>query len=415
MNKSVTRLVVASGVLLLGAAGWFVVPRFWSGGDRNREGHVVAPAPPTSAHAGHAGGAPVAAPPAPGPGDAPPGYAPVVLPGEREQRFGVRTEPAKEAVLSRTVRTVGLIRTDETRESTVRVKWSGWIEGDTAAFVGQSVRKGDELFRVYSPDLVVAQQEYLVARRRREAARTGSADAGVSLDSAEALYDAARTKLRLWDVPDDLVARIDASQEPERVVSARAPRAGTILERSARPGLYVEPSMDLYTIADLSMVWVLADVYEFEAPLARVGQEGTFQLLGGGPAEVPVTVAFVAPTVDSMTRTVKVRFEVPNPDGTLRPGAFGTVRLPISLGPALTVPSDAVIDTGTRSILFVRTGPGLFSPREVTLGAHADDRVQILAGLVAGEEVVVRAQFLLDSESRLRGATGASAPAHGGH
>jgi Cu(I)/Ag(I) efflux system membrane fusion protein len=343
------------------------------------------------------------------------GHATVELQPDRIQRFGIRSEPARREALVREVRTVGIVRTDETRESHVHVKWEGWIQEFFVSYVGQQVARGDPLFSVYSPDLVAGQQELLVALARAAAAR-GSARPG-ERESAEALLDTARTKLRLFDVPPEAIAQIEQEGRVLRALTVRAPRSGTVIEKTALPGMYVEPPMDLYTIADLSRVWVLADLYEYEAPFVRVGQAARFTPVGieGDPADVEATVAFLAPTVGADTRTVKIRLELPNEDGRLRPGAYGTVRLEIPLEPALAIPADAVLDTGTRQLVFVDAGEGLFEPRAVRLGARAGGRVQVLDGLAEGERVVTRAQFLLDSESRLRATAEAGAAPHGAH
>jgi Cu(I)/Ag(I) efflux system membrane fusion protein len=358
-----------------------------------------------------------AAPEAPGAHAAhrPEGYAPVPVEPERIQRFGIRSEAARREALVREVRTVGVVRTDETRESHVHVKWEGWIQEFFVSYVGQQVARGDPLFSVYSPELVTGQQELLVALARAVAAR-GSARPG-ERESAQALLDTARTKLRLFDVPPEAIAQIEQEGRVLRALTVRAPRSGTVIEKIALPGMYVEPQMDLYTIADLSRVWVLADLYEYEAPFVRAGQPARFMPVGAeaAPADLQATVAFVAPTVGAETRTVKIRLELPNEDGRLRPGAYGTVRLEIPLEPALVVPADAVLDTGTRQLVFVDAGEGRFEPRAVRLGARAGGRVQVLEGLAEGERVVTRAQFLLDSESRLRATAEAGAEPHGAH
>jgi Cu(I)/Ag(I) efflux system membrane fusion protein len=335
---------------------------------------------------------------------------------ERVQMFGLRTEPATKGALTREVRTVGVVRTDETRESHIHVKWMGWIEQFFVSYVGQSVERGDPLFSVYSPDLVTAQQELLVAKARFDGAER-SERAG-EREAARSLLATARTKLRLFDVAPDAIAEIEQRGEVLRAITIRAPRGGTVIEKNALPGMYIEPEMDLYVIADLSRVWVLADLYEYEVPFVKVGQEALFTPIGveGSPPELTAKVVFIDPKVDLATRTVKVRLDLANPDGRLRPGAYGTVRLEIPIGEAVAVPSDAVIDTGTRKIVFVQTGAGRFEPRSVKLGARAGTRVQVLEGLSDGERVVTRAQFMLDSESRLRAAAASgAAPRHGGH
>ena len=366
------------------------------------EGHVPKAGgdAPHGSHAGHADRS----------GEGVSGYAPVTLPSERVQRIGVRTEEARREALTRSIRTVGIVRTDETREAHIHVKWSGWIEEFFVSFVGQAVRKGDPLFSVYSPDLVTAQQEFLIAVRR-----AGGETAGVpgKEPSGDALLAASRTKLRLWDVPEEAIQALEKGGELQRTVTVRAPRDGVVVERMALPGKFVEPAMDLYTIADLSRVWVLADLYEYEAPLVKIGSTARFSPVGVRGEGIAATVAFLAPTVDAMTRTVKARLEVPNVDGALRPGAYGTVFLDLPLTESVTVPSDAVIDTGARQVLFVKVGDGVFEPRAVRLGSRGGDRVQVLEGVRDGESVVTRAQFLLDSESRIRGA--GTAPGHSGH
>jgi Cu(I)/Ag(I) efflux system membrane fusion protein len=345
----------------------------------------------------------------------PAGYAPVDIDPGRVQTFGVRSEPATKTALTREVRTVGVVRTDETRESHIHVKWMGWIDQFFVSYVGQSVKRGDPLFSVYSPDLVTAQQELLVAKARLESAER-SERAG-ERESARSLLETARAKLELFDVSPDAIAAIEKRGEVLRTVTVRAPRSGTVIEKRALPGMYIEPEMELYLIADLSRVWVLADLYEYEVPFVSVGQGAVFSPVGveGTPPELPAKVVFVDPSVDMSTRTVKVRFELENAEGRLRPGAYGTVRLEIPLGEALTVPSDAVLDTGTRQLLFVQTGEGRFEPRAVRLGASAGARVQVLEGLAEGERVVTRAQFMLDSESRLRAAARGGGTPHGAH
>lgn len=362
---------------------------------RQHQGHEGAAQDP---HAGHQ-----TAEPAQGL----PGYSTVTLTPERIQRIGVRTEKARKQSLTRLVRSVGIVRTDETLESHIHVKWNGWIEEFFAAYVGQTVKKGDPLFSVYSPDLVTAQHELLIAARRGKSETQGFA--------ADAL-DASRTRLKRWDVPDDVIAEVEKSGRVQRAVTIRSPRDGIILEKMALPGMYVEPAMNLYTVADLSRVWVMVDLYEYEAPLIRKGAKARFVPVGGTGEEFPATVAFVAPTVDPAARTVKVRLELPNPEFRIRPGAYGSALIDVSLSEAVTIPADAVIDTGVRQIVFIAQGGGRFEPRSVRLGWRAQDQVQVLQGVADGDDVVTRAQFMLDSESRLRaaGTTGGHA-GHGGN
>lgn len=358
--------------------------------------------------AGHAGGhtGREDSPPA-ATGPSRPERVTVELSPEFAQRIGVRTTRATRSALRRTVRTVGIVRTDETRESHVHVKWDGWIEDLHASFVGQQVKRGDPLFSVYSPELLSSQYELLISRRR-------GAGIGPGADASAAALRSVRDRLRLWDVPDDEIDAIEKSGEPRHAITVRAPRDGTIIEKRALAGMYVEPGMELYTIADLSRVWVLADLYEFEAPLVATAQKALFEPVGRPGAALEATVAFVYPTVDPMSRTVKVRLEMDNASGTLRPGSYGTVRIEVASPDGVVIPFDAVLDTGRRQVVFVRTAAGAFEPRDVRLGAIASPDVQILDGIAEGEEVVTRAQFLLDSESRLRASSGPG-PGHTGH
>lgn len=336
-----------------------------------------------------------------------PGYAPVPLVPEVIQKFGVRTERAENKFLVDTVRTAGIVRADETRETRIHTKWSGWIDEFFASFVGQTIRKGDPLFSVYSPDLVTAQQEFLLAAR---AAREQPGEPN------ERALAAARSRLRFWDVPEETLREIERTGKLQRTVTIRAPRDGTLVRKAVAPGMYIEPSMELYVLADLSSVWVLVDLYEYEIPRISVGQKARFVPVGATGEEFEAKVAFIPPAVSPETRTVKVRLEIANDPMRLRPGEYGTVSLEIPLGEAVAIPADAVIDTGTRQVAFVHRGGGLFEPRELRLGARAGDRVQILAGIEEGEEVVTRAQFMLDSESRLRAAAAAGGkPDHIGH
>ena len=396
MRVSELSKVVALAAALATLAACSRAPEPAPSGHPGHGDHV--PAPAQDPHAGHDAASTNAAAPLDG-------YAHVELTAERIQKFGVRTENAVRAALTRSVRTVGVVRTDETRESEVHVKWDGWIEEFFVSFVGQKVKKGDPLFSVYSPDLFGAQQELITAARRAAAAPD---------TAANSMLAAARGKLRHWDVPDETIAQIEKSGEIRRAITVNAPRDGTVLTRAAVPGMMVNPSMALYTIADLSRVWVIADVYEFEAPAVRLGQKARFVPVGSDGTVIDGEVAFVAPTVDPMTRTVKVRLSVPNESGSLRPGAYGTVRIEIPVPEGIVVPSDAVIDTGDRTIVFVDRGEGMFEPRAVKLGARVGPQVQVTDGLREGEPVVTRAQFLLDSESRIRGAAG-GAPSHSGH
>lgn len=328
-------------------------------------------------------------------GGMPSGHAEIAIPTERQQRIGLKLADVTRTTLGGAVRATGVIAANEQREAHVHSRLMGYVRDLFVNTIGQKVSKGQALYTIYSQDLIVAQQEYLRARQ-----------------FSPELAAAARERLRLWEVPDDQIRAIEAKNTPQEKVTVRSPISGTVIEKSIVKGHFVEPDMMLYRIADLSEVWVIAEVYEYE--LGRIDTKGTATIRIEGRAE-PLTAAidYVYPTVDQASRTVKVRLELPNPRGELRPGSFATVELPVAAGELLTIPEEAVIDTGVRQVVYVAVTGDRFRPVEVEIGRRADGRAEVRRGLSERDRVVVSAQFLVDSESRLR-ASGTS-PAHGGH
>jgi Cu(I)/Ag(I) efflux system membrane fusion protein len=356
-----------------------------AGGKAGPSGSTPAQPPPPAGHEGHAREAP---------GGMPEGYAEVRVAPERQQLIGLKVAKAERGRLTGTVRASALVQSDETREAHVHSKLMGWVQELYVNAVGQPVKKGQPLYSLYSQDLFAAQQEYLRARA-----------------TFPDLAAAARARLRLWDVPEDQIKRIERDGAQKGIIF-RSPIGGTVIEKQVLAGHYVEPEMLLYRIADLSRVWVVADVYEFE--VNRLDKQGTAQVEVQGVTEpVQAKVDYVYPTVDPVSRTVKVRLVVPNSQGTLRPGSFATVELPTLPTEALWIPDEAVVDTGTRQVVYVALGDGRFRPTLVKVGRRASGQVEVREGLAAGDSVVVSAQFLIDSESRLRGVSGPSK--HGGH
>jgi membrane fusion protein, copper/silver efflux system len=346
-------------------------------------------------HEGHGGAAPPAAAPAHAAhGALPEGHAEVTVTPDRQQLVGLKLAPVESSALGGTVRATGIVQADEKREAHVHSRLMGWVRVLHVNTVGQKVKKGQPLYALYSQDLLVAQQEYLRARK-------------FSPDLAAA----ARERLRLWEIPDDQIAEIERRDAPLEEMTVRSPIAGTVIEKNVVQGHFVEPDMMLYRIADLSRVWVVAEVYEYE--LGRVDRAGKAQIQVEGVATpLVVPIDYVYPTVDLTSRTVKVRLVVDNPKGELRPGNFAVVELPARGGDVLSVPEEAVIDTGLRQIVYVAAGEGSFRPVEVETGRRNDGRVEIRGGVAVGDRVVVSAQFLIDSESRLRATP---TRAHGGH
>lgn len=347
-----------------------------------------------SGHAGHAGADAAPADHA-AHGGVPEGHAEIEIPKDRQQLIGLETAPAERTSIDATVRATATVQVEETREAHVHSKLMGYVRALHVDKVGQKVKKGQPLYSIYSQELLVAQQEYLRARK-------------FSTD----LANAARERLRLWDIPEDQIREIEEKGEPVEAIVVRSPIGGTVIEKSIVKGHFVEPDMMLYRIADLSRVWVIAEVYEYE--LGRVDRKGTATIHVEGLADpITATIDYVYPTVDQASRTVKVRMVVANKAGTLRPGNFATVELPALGGDVLTIPDQAVIDTGFRQVVYVSAGEGRFRPVEIEIGRRVGGRAEVRKGLAEGDQVVVSAQFLVDSESRLRAA--GPKPGHGGH
>lgn len=369
-----------------------------------------APEPPPPAQAGHDHGAAAAPPPAAD------GAHVIYISPERQQLIGVRTAEVTRRTLGREIRTTGRVTYDERRLSQVHAKVPGYIEKVYVDFVGRYVRRGEPLFTLFSPELVAAQEELLVALDGR-VKLAGSPYPEVAR-SADTLVEAARQRLRYWDVTDEEIARLEQSRQVRRELTVYSPAGGVVLDRAAfSNGRFITPDTALYTIADFSSVWVLADIYEVELPFVKVGQAAEVELPGEGRT-LRGRVTFLNPVLNPQTRTLEARLEFPNPGMKLRPEMFVNVRLRIPLGEHLVVPEDAVLVTSAESYVFVDRGNGYIEPRAVGLGPAAEGFYAIHHGLKAGERVATGATFLLDSESRLKGALagmGAPAPPAGGH
>jgi Cu(I)/Ag(I) efflux system membrane fusion protein len=295
---------------------------------------------------------------------------------------------------------------DETRVRRVNVKVAGFVEKIFVDYVGKRVRRGDPLFALFSPELVAAEDEYLLALR------SGATAAGAGSDGArDAFAQAARRKLSLWDVSDAELERLERTRQAERTLTFASPVSGVVTRKDIVQGARVEVGATPYEIVDLSRVWLLADVYERELAFAKEGLPATLTLNAFPGREFVGKVSFVDPLLDPASRTVKLRIGFANPSGELRPEMFGEVVLQGTPREGVTtIPADAVIDSGTGQIVFVASGDGRFSPRRVRLGTSEASRVEVVEGLAVGERVVTRANFLIDSESRLRASLGGLAP-----
>lgn len=319
--------------------------------------------------------------------------APVMVDERQLAALGVRLEQPRREALTRPVRAVATVVPDETRLAHVHTRVSGWLERLYVSTTGQQVRAGEPLAGIFSQELVASQAEYLSSRRL-----------------GGAITASARTRLETLGMTKAEIRALDARGAPRRLVPVLAPRAGVVLRRNVTAGTAVDPSTELFTLADLSRVWAVAELSEDEIPGVAVGTPARLTFPGAGTPPLEARVAFVAPTLAERTRTLRVRFELDNRDGKLRPGLYGTAELQLAPREALTVPRDAVVDSGLHQHVFVRTGPGMLEPRVVQLGARLPERVEVRGGLAPTDAVVASGVFLIDSESRLRASGGG-----GGH
>jgi Cu(I)/Ag(I) efflux system membrane fusion protein len=326
------------------------------------------------------------------------GLATVNIDPSRQQLIGLKTTPASRGQVGGSWRTVGRIATDETRVRHVNVKIPVYVERIHVDFVGKPVRRGEPLFSVYSPELLAAQEEYLLAARTRKSL---SGAGGLPADG-DALVAAARRKLQLWDIPESEIERLDRTGQPTKTLTIYSPISGVVTKKDVVEGMKLDAGAMPYEIVDLSEVWVLADVYESELRHVRNGMPATLTLNAYPNRTFKGRVQFVDPLLDPKTRTVKVRLSFPNPTGELKPEMFGDVTLQGQAREGIRIPADAVIDSGTMNVVFVAAGEGKFQPREVKLGSSDGQTVEVLSGVSEGEQVVTRANFLIDSESRLR-------------
>jgi multidrug efflux pump subunit AcrA (membrane-fusion protein) len=326
----------------------------------------------------------------------------VVIDAATIQSIGVRTAPVARADLARAVRAVGRVSYDERRVSHVHTKVQGWVESLSVDFVGQSVRRGEPLLEIYSPELVATQEELLLAADYRNA--TGSSPNEDVRSGGRSLFEAARRRLALWDIREQDVDQLLETGEVQRTLTLYAPASGVITQLGVRTGMEVAPNTNLYTLADLSRVWVIANVYEYELPWLELGQEASVELAALPGETLRGKLTYIAPFLDPTTRTAEVRLELDNADGRLKPQMFGNVRIAAApRADVLAIPDEAVIRSGERSLAVVALGRGRFEPREIQLGLDGGDgRVEVLAGLEAGQSVVVSSQFLIDSESNLQ-------------
>ena len=335
----------------------------------------------------------------------------IFVPPEKQQLIGMRSVPAEMGTLTKEIRIVGKVTYDETHLTHIHSKVSGYIEEVFADSVGKPVRAGDPLFTIYSPDLLATQQDFLLALKSRDLLRNSTV-ASAAIGS-ENLIVAAKERLRLWDVSDQEIQSLETEGKVKRAIAVYSPVTGIVMERAAyHHGTFVDPTKDLFTIVDLSHVWILGEVYETDLPFIRIGQPAVVELpYSGGGRKLNGRVEFIYPFLDPKTRTVQVRMEFANPDLSLKPEMFTNITMSAALGRQVLIPQDALMDTATEQYVFVDKGNGYVQPRKVKASADSGDKVGIQEGLKPGERVVTGANFIVDSESRLKGAfAGMGAP-----
>ena len=357
------------------------------------QGHQHLPA----AEKGQAPAAPQAAKPEPTP---PPPT--VEIPTDKQKLIGLKTIAVGMQALTKTIRTVGRIENDERRQAFINAKVEGWIEKLHIKATGVTVKQGQPVAEIYSPELLATQQEFLNVLRWKKSLK-GEGFGALLAQDAEAILGAARQRLRLWDISEAQIRRIEETGQPIRALTLYSPVSGQVMQKMAVQGMKIMPGEKLFEVVDLSAVWVVADIYESELPLIKVGDRAQIRLSYFPGQEFSAVIDFIYPTLSAESRTAKARFTLPNPQGKLKPQMFGQVELKINLGRRLAVPGDAVIDTGPRQIVYVDRGEGNFEPREVTAGLRAEKWVEILKGLKPGEKVAASANFLIDSEAKLKG------------
>ena len=329
----------------------------------------------------------------------------VEIPPEKQQLIGVKTTIAEIKPLQKIIRTVGMVQYDERRLTTINTKFEGWIEKLYVDYTGRYVRRGEPLAEIYSPELLATQQEFINLLKWQKESKSSKNDAVGSMlaNDSKAIIEGARQRLRLADISDEQINRIEQTGNPARTLAIYSPVSGYVVQKMAFQGMRVMPGEKLFDIADLSTVWILSDIFEYELPLIKTGEKAMISLSYFPGREFSSTIDYVYPTIAGDTRSAKVRFTIPNPGNKLKPQMYTNVEVKIDLGNKLVIPDDAVLDSGKRQVVYVDKGEGNFEPREVSIGMRADGMTEITSGLKAGERVASAANFLIDSEAKLKG------------
>ncbi|AHE66849.1 efflux RND transporter periplasmic adaptor subunit [Legionella oakridgensis] len=328
----------------------------------------------------------------------------IVIDPVRLQAIGITSEPVRRQMVEKTIRTVGRVEADERRVAHIHVRFDGWIEKLFINFTGEQVKAGQALFTVYSPELVATQQEYLLAFNAQKILSKNTTSSAAR--GALGAFQAAHQRLLLWGITEEDIEQLKRTGKITRTMTIHSPIQGTVLKKMALIGMRIEPGDELYTIADLSRLWVLGDIYEYELPYIKLGQMADLTLSYLPNELFKAKLDFIYPIIDMKTRTAKVRFEVDNQKEQLKPGMYVNLELKIPLGERLVVPKNAVLLTGERAVVFIYHGNGKIEWRDVTLGVRAGDLLEILQGVKEGDNIITSANFLIDSESQLKAAMG---------
>lgn len=396
-NMKVFGLVTGAVFILIACLGVVTV-------SAQHEGHKAAPAKPA------AQGAMPGMPGMPAQEQAAPETAQeaprVEIPSDRQQLIGVKTVKAAVRPLKKTIRTVGKVEYDESRIATVNTKIEGWIEKLYVNVTGEYVGKGAPLVEIYSPELYASQQEFLNvlkwAKRQDQGGQTDQVSKMVAADT-ENIVNAARQRLKFWDISDAQIEKIERTGKPVRTLTLYSPVSGYVIQKTAVQGMKAMPGEKLFDVADLSTLWITAEIYQYELPFIKQGQKAAIKLSYLPGREFPSRIDYIYPALSAETRTAKVRFKISRPPRDLKPQMFTTVDIRIDLGKKLAVPDSAILDTGTEKVAYVDMGDGQFEPRQVLTGVRADGMVEILKGIRAGEAVSSSANFMIDSEAQLKG------------
>ena len=324
----------------------------------------------------------------------------ITIPLDRLQTIGVKYEQVARRPLEKVIRTVGRVAVDERKLAKVTTKFHGWIEQLFVSATGDRVKKGQALFTIYSPDLVASQEEYLLALQGRK--QMGESEFPEVARGSKDLLEATKRRFQLWDITDDHIRELEKTGKVLKTLPIHSPITGTVIKKEALAGAHVEPGEELYTIADLSRLWILADIYEYELSFVKIGQNAAVTLTYDPGTVLTGHLGFIYPTLDPKTRTAKVRFELDNRDETLKPDMYANVELRVNLGTRLAIPQEAVIESGQKQVVFLHHGGGKLEPRLIKTGVKTGEWSEVLEGLKEGEHIVTSANFLIDSESRLK-------------